>query len=269
MSSDVYYYSMGADIQRDLPDGEDEIIQEVSRRFGFGSETNIQLPFERAGQVPDEALKQELYDAGVFEFGQWFVGDTINLAIGQGELLVTPLQLANAYATLATRGERQQPNVVAEVVERTEGEVVRELSERNLGEFEMATPNPGATWETLAGGLIGAVRSFEGTADEAFIGFPFDSFAVAGKTGTAQRFGRNPVTQARLEDTALFVGYAPAFEPRYVVVAVLEEAGFGGEAAAPVAREVLDAIVELERTGDILTEEERAADEAAAAEEAS
>ncbi|MEM9711440.1 MAG: penicillin-binding protein 2, partial [Actinomycetota bacterium] len=270
VSSDVYYYSMAADIQRDLPEGEDEIIQEVSREFGFGSETNIQLPFERAGQVPDRELKQELFDAGVFEFGNWFVGDTINLAIGQGELLVTPLQLANAYATLATRGERQQPNIVAEVIERTEGEVVRELSERNLAEFDMATPAPDATWETLAGGLIGAVRSSQGTAVEAFSGFPLDNFVVAGKTGTAQRFGRNPVTQARLEDTALFVGYAPAFDPQYVVVAVLEEAGFGGQAAAPVARQVLDAIVELELTGDILTDEERAAIEAAeAAEEAS
>ena len=266
VSSDVYYYSMGADIQVELPDGEDEVIQDVARRFGFGSQTNIQLPFERGGQVPDEELKRELFEAEVFEFGTWFVGDTINLAIGQGELLVTPLQLANAYATLATRGERQQPNVVAEVIERTEGEVVRALSERSLGPFEMATPNPEATWETLAGGLIGAVRSGQGTAVEAFTGFPLDSFAVAGKTGTAQRFGRNPVTEARLEDTALFVGYAPAFDPQYVVVAVLEEAGFGGRAAAPVAREVLDALVELDRTGDILTEEERAAEEAAAGE---
>ncbi|MEM9610913.1 MAG: penicillin-binding protein 2 [Actinomycetota bacterium] len=264
VSSDVYYYSMGADIQVDLPDGEDEVIQDVAAEFGFGSETGIQLPFERRGQIPTEELKQELFEAGVFEFGTWFVGDTINLAIGQGELLVTPLQLANAYATLANRGELQQPNIVAEVLDRPEGDAVRSLGTRTAADFELDVPNAPATWETILGGLVGAVSSGEGTADEAFVGFDLNSFRVAGKTGTAQQFGRNPVTQARREDTALFVGYAPAFDPQYVVAVVLEEAGFGGEAAAPVAREVFDAIVELERTGDIVDPEEESELEEAA-----
>lgn len=251
VSSDVYYYSMGADIQVELPDGEDEVIQDVAAEFGFGSETGIQLPAERRGQIPSEELKQQLFDEGVFEYGTWFVGDTINLAIGQGELLVTPLQLANAYAALANRGELQQPNVVGEVLERPDGDAIRSLGTRTADDFELAVPNPSATWETLLGGLVGAVSSGEGTAEEAFLGFDLANFRIAGKTGTAQQFGRNPVTLARREDTALFVGFAPAFDPRYVVAVVLEEAGFGGEAAAPVAREVFDAIVELERTGDI------------------
>ncbi len=251
VSSDVYYYTIGASIQTDLAAGEDEAIQDVARRIGFGQPTGVQLPGELAGRVPDRALKQELFDEGVFGSGDWSVGDTINLAIGQGEMVATPLQLANAYATLATRGVRHQPNIAARVVDRMDDDTRRELEPRVADPLELEVGDPGAVWDVIHGALAGAVSNPSGTARTAFEGFPLDDYPVAGKTGTAQQFGRNPVTGTRKEDTALFIGYGPADDPRYVVAVVLEEAGYGGSVAAPAARRIFDALHELDRTGDI------------------
>lgn len=232
-SSDVFFYKLAAEgffPEAAGPDG-DEAIQSMARRFGFGSSTAIQLPYERAGIVPDRDFFDAQAEAGVFDRdgSQWFAGDTVLLSIGQGELYVTPTQLVNAYATMANGGRLFQLNV-ARRVQSPSGEVTREFAPRELRDVEL-DPEHRAQIEA---GLLG-VPTGTGTAASAFSGFPLGSWPVAGKTGTAQ------VTNKA--DTSLFVGYGPvdSRDAEIAVAVVLEEAGFGSTAAAPIARTMLEA----------------------------
>jgi penicillin-binding protein 2 len=143
----------------------------------------------------------------------------VNLSIGQGDLLVTPLQLAAAYAALATGVAPPTPHVVAD------GRAPQGGRSSGL--------DPSAL-RAIAAGLHRAVGTREGTAAAAFAGFPLERVPVAGKTGTAQVDGKG--------DTSLFVAVAPADDPQYVVVAVVEEGGFGSTVAAPIVRRVLEAL---------------------------
>jgi penicillin-binding protein 2 len=169
--------------------------------------------------------------------GRWYPGDNVNLAIGQGDVLVTPLQLAAAYAVLATGQVPPAPHVVA-------GPPVAAASgaptDASLGPSPAGAggrPSAGldeAARQAVLAGLRGAVARREGTAAAAFTGFPLDRVPVEGKTGTAQVMGK--------ADTALFVAVAPADQPRFVVAAVVEEAGFGSAVAAPIVRRVLEVL---------------------------
>lgn len=228
VSSDVYFYWMGSRfwIERDRWG---EGIQRTARQLGFGEKTGIPLPTEKAGRVPDPETKRELHERypEAFPEGRWFTGDSINLAIGQGELVVTPLQLANAYATFANGGTLYEPRVSARVVD--DGVEVRQVPANVAARVEL----PPGVRDPILQGLRGVIAREEGTAAAAFAGFPGD-FPVAGKTGTAQVRGK--------QDTAVFVAFAPADNPRYTVAVFMEEAGFGGSAAAPVARRILAGI---------------------------
>lgn len=229
VSSDVFYYELGRDfwLQRDRF-GEAP-IQDAARRYGFGSPTGVPLD-EVRGRVPDAALRQELHERFPERFPdpKWYAGDNVTLAIGQGELTATPLQLANAYATFANGGTRYRPRIGAAVVDR-EGRVVRTVAPEATGRAEMAPEARAAVLD----GLLGVTTGRGGTARGAFAGFPAE-FPVAAKTGTAQVQDR--------QDTALFAAFAPANDPRVAVAVVLEESGFGGTAAAPVARRLLEAV---------------------------
>jgi penicillin-binding protein 2 len=158
--------------------------------------------------------------------GRWYPGDNVNLAIGQGDLLVTPLQLATAYAALATGLVPPAPHVLAD----------RPSPTGPRG----ADLDPAARHAVLAG-LWRAVGSGEGTAAAAFAGFPLDRVPVEGKTGTAQVNGKC--------DTSLFVAVAPANDPQFVVAAVVEESGFGSVVAAPIVRQVLEVLTGVVRPG--------------------
>ncbi len=155
----------------------------------------------------------------------------MNLAIGQGDLLVTPLQLTNAYAIIANGGTRFQPNIADAVVEidRQTGEqtVLQEFGPREATRVDLTA----AHREPIMEGLRGVTIDEEGTAFESFLGFD-PTWPVAGKTGTAEVAGK--------DDTSLFVGFGPVETPRVVATVVLEEAGFGSEAAAPVVRRLLE-----------------------------
>jgi penicillin-binding protein 2 len=229
VSSDVYFYWMGARfwVERSRYG---EGIQGTARRFGFGSKTGIPLPTEKAGRVPDPDLKRELHERypEAFPEGEWRTGDSINLAIGQGEMVVTPIQLANAYATFANGGAIYEPRVAARVLDR-DGDELRTVAPSRVGDVDL----PPGVRDPILQGLRGVVAQPEGTAAAAFAGFPAD-FPVAGKTGTAQ--------VARKQDTAVFVAFAPFDNPRYTVAVFMEEAGFGGSTAAPVARRILEGI---------------------------
>jgi len=225
VSSDVFFYGLGDRLAR-LPNGTtaDGPIQDIAGRLGLGRPTGIDIGPEGAGRVPGPTSRREAHERRPSSVpdGRWYPGDNVNLAIGQGDLQVTPLQLARAYAALATGLTPPRPHVVA-------------------GPPDPGAPaapssvgiDPGARSAVLTG-LLRAVGTREGTAAAAFAGFPLDRVPVLGKTGTAQVTGK--------ADTSLFAAVAPANDPRYVVVAVVEESGFGSVVAAPIVRKVLEVL---------------------------
>ncbi|MGH9279537.1 MAG: penicillin-binding protein 2 [Acidimicrobiales bacterium] len=229
VSSDVYFYLLGEKLntsKRPYP------IPEMARTMGYGTTTGIELPFELEGRVPDPESKQRLHESNpeAFPYGDWFTGDNVNLSVGQGDLVVTPLQLANAYATFANGGTVWAPHVGGSIVD-VVAQTSTPVAPRSTAKVEL----PPGSRDAIMAGLERVVTTEEGTAYPAFVGFPLSTFRVAGKTGTAEVNTK--------QDTALFVGLGPVEDPRYVVTAVLEEAGFGSAAAAPVVRRVFDGIV--------------------------
>jgi penicillin-binding protein 2 len=161
----------------------------------------------------------------------------VNTAIGQGDVLVTPIQLANAYATFANGGTRMAPTVVGRVVGR-DGETIRTIGARAVSQVDI---DP-AFRELVLEGLSGVTADPEGTAYWAFnseatngVYFPLEEFPVAAKTGTAEVRGK--------ADTSLFAAFGPAQAPTHVMVAVMEEAGFGSQVAAPLVARVLEPVL--------------------------
>lgn len=245
VSSDVYFYRIGGEgfFTRSRGPAGDEGIQATAKRFGLGSTTGVQLPYERTGVVPDREYFDRQFDRGVFirDGDQWFAGDTILLSIGQGDVLVTPLQLVNTYATFANGGTLHQPNVARRITS-ADGEELnrfgpRVVSELNL-KLDITIP--------ITNGLLGVPRygGVRGTAASVFEGgtFPINRWPVAGKTGTAEVEGK--------ADTSLFVAWGPSDHPELgvfvdgppeiAIAVVMEESGFGSVAAAPVAAEILE-----------------------------
>lgn len=269
VSSDAYFYRVGGEgfFRRRTP--YDEGIQESARLFGLGTNSGVPLPHERSGVVPDRDYYDYQFSQGVFARSgeQWYAGDTINLAIGQGNLLVTPLQLANVYATVSNEGKLHQPNIARRITDRS-GEVLEEFGPRLVRELdwtaEIAVPLldglNGVTAYNLPSS-IGDGYVLQGTAYPAFnlpgsggVDFPLDAWPVAGKTGTAEVLGK--------ADFAWFAAFGPAswpergyrHTPEVVVAMVLEEAGFGGDVAAPAVARILHPIatdtVERARTAE-------------------
>ena len=247
VSSDVYFYRLAGEgfFTRERGPQGDEGIQTTARIMGLGSSTGVQLPYERAGVVPDRDYFDLKFSQGVFirNGNQWFAGDTILLSIGQGDLLVTPIQLANTYATFANGGLLHQPNVALKVAS-ADGEPIIEFGPRVLRELDFG---PEVT-EPITKGLLGVPRfgGVRGTAAGAFQGgtFPIDQWPIAGKTGTAEVDDK--------ADTSLFVAWGPndypelgidvAGPPEIAIAVVMEESGFGSVAAAPVAAAILEPI---------------------------
>jgi penicillin-binding protein 2 len=237
-SINVYFYNIGARLwDQDHP--LDESIQTVAGEFGFDQPTGIELT-EGDGRVPDQAWLTEAHQLypDAFPNDDWFGGFTVHLAIGQSELLVTPLQLARAYAGLANGDTLPVPHLGGEVTAPGDPiDVVREIQ-----------PEPGhvqidpADHELIMSALRGVVANsgsgdgFTGTAFLVFDGqFPLAQYPVAGKTGTAQRTG--------YQSTSLFAGVLPADGTDYVVMSVVEEGGTGGTTAAPIVRDVMRVII--------------------------
>jgi penicillin-binding protein 2 len=233
LSSDVFFYDIGAQfwIQRDRLGGE-EAMQEKIRRFGLGTETGIPLPSEQDGRIPDPAQRRRFCEevACVEGAEKWRTGDSVNMAIGQGEVAVTPLQLANGYATFANGGKRYSPNIATAVRTGGTDRVLRTIDPRLTATIDM----PPDVRQALLDGLIGVTTADKGTATSVFRGFPNDTWPVAAKTGTAQ--------VSKKADTAVFAAFGPATDPKYVITVFLEESGFGGVAAAPVARRLFDVL---------------------------
>jgi len=234
-SSDVYFYNVGYNFWLTWKGGDTKRglgIQAEARRFGFGSPTGIELD-EAAGRVPDPSWKSAYAHANYKTAREkrdnsiWYPYDNLGLAVGQGDLVATPLQLANAYAAFANDGTLWRPHIEYEV--RQDGK---------------ATPTPKRAIAhlsfdpTLYGqmmlGFQGAIADPKGTAYQAFQGFPLNTIPVAGKTGTAQIKDKG--------DTSIFVGMFRANGRQYVVAVVMEQAGFGAQSAAPVARRIIESM---------------------------
>jgi penicillin-binding protein 2 len=239
VSSDVYYYRIADKFWNRRGEFGETPIQDAAAEFGLGSRTGIPLPGENPGRLPTPEARKAAYDANpeLFLEREWRTGDNINMSIGQGDVLATPLQLANAYATFANGGTRYRPQVaflVTRAIDPTRPpgefgnfEVVRELQPEVEGTVAFDLEQ----YRQLYEGLAGVTRS--GTAASAFAASP-TAWPMAGKTGTAQVNDK--------ADTALFVGFGPAEfgQPaRYAISVVVPEAGFGGEVAAPIAFRVL------------------------------
>jgi penicillin-binding protein 2 len=234
-SSDVFFDWLGQRFWDGRGKYGQAAIQDVARSLGMGDYTDIDLPFEADGRVSDPAGREKLHkdNPEAFPYPEWFTGDNVNVAIGQGDTVVTPLQLANAYATFVNGGTVFAPHVAQAVLDRG-GQEIRTVEPKVVRRTEI----PASIKDPLQAGFRGVVADPKGTAFGAFAGFPLAAFPVAGKTGTAEVAGK--------QDTSVFTAYAPADNAKYVVTVVLEQAGLGASAAAPVARRVLEGIAAKE-----------------------
>ena len=220
VSSDVFFYRLG--LMADQHGG--NLIQKWARRLGLGQPTGIDLPGEVDGLVPSPAWRNRLFRKKLTD-RPWSSGDSVNLAVGQGDLQADPLQMAVAYSAIANGGARRHP-------------AHRDAGRGRGGQGPPGDP-PGARRRidvspqnraAIMSGLRAAANDPGGTSAPVFNGFPI---TVAGKTGTAERGAQG--------DQSWYVVVAPYNDPRIVVAVTIERGGFGAEAAAPAARRILAA----------------------------
>jgi penicillin-binding protein 2 len=246
ISCDTVFYGFGADYYdrwkaNQFADGA-LALQHDLRQFGFGKVTGLDLPSETTGLIPDPGWKETFAadNPELFNPGEevWLPGDYIQMAIGQGYVTVTPMQLATAYAAIANGGKLCQPHLV-DRIERPDGTLARRVS-GHCGQHEL--PYTQAEIDYIKNALATVTQS-GGTAGLAFSGFPLSTYPVAGKTGTAQR--------PPFQDTSWFAAIVPASDPQYVVVAMVEQGGHGSTSAAPIVRQVIEGLLGIQETGAV------------------
>jgi penicillin-binding protein 2 len=229
-SCDVYFYTLGLKMGP-------EPITRLEKDAGLGNLTGIDLPGERRGLVPDPEWKQRVYKQ------RWQDYESILIGIGQGAIHVTPLEMLQAYATLATDGEVVRPRVVRQIV-RMDGTVEERLPE-TVRSLDWKPENVAVIRKALRG----VVRDY-GTARVARI----PGVDLGGKTGTAQvvsikgKMIKSEDLPYEIRDHAWFAGFAPVLDPEIVVVAMIEHGGSGGSVAAPVFRAVMEAYFRQDET---------------------
>ncbi len=217
-SSDVYFYSTAYDLTI-------KRLEPFLNKFGFGDKTNIDAE-ESNGLVPNE--KWKLGYIGEF----WFKGDSINLGIGQGYMLSTPIQISQAIAVIANRGEIIKPRLVEEIDE----------SPTELESLGIINLKDDTNWEKIEKSMIEVINAPNGTANN----IKDTRYVIAGKTGTAQiksyedkeyeDIRENPF----FRDHALFVGYAPVPDPELLILVIIENGESGSRVAAPIAKAGFD-----------------------------
>jgi penicillin-binding protein 2 len=220
VSSDIYFYNLGMKAKASKGGG---MIQDWARQYGLGERTGIDLPSEVDGLIPDPAWRNRLYQENLTD-RPWTVGDNINLAVGQGDLEADPLQMAVAYAALGNGGSVVTPHI-GDDVETATGRILQEIRPTPRRQLDISP----TTQDTIMTGLTRAAMEPGGTSYPVFGHFPF---AVAGKTGTAQRPNQ--------PDQSWYIVLAPAKDPQIVVAVTLERGGFGADTAAPVAARILE-----------------------------
>jgi len=264
-SCDTVYYNLGYDMylrdkvntKKPSPNVPVQKMQRMELAWGFGKDTGIDLPAESTGTIPTQQWLYYLWKDNAHtgqdwckngrEYGSyvqqiewqdcrsgwvWEPGQAAIAAIGQGYVTVTPIQLASAYAALANGGTLYSPRIGEALVSPVTGKVVKQINPPVIRHL----PVSGETLAYIRDALAGVVT--QGTAAGAFGGFPLNQVCVAGKTGTAQLFGKNA--------TSVFASFAPCDHPKYVVLVMVPDSGYGADVAAPAARQIWDGIYGLE-----------------------
>ena len=221
-SCDVYFYDLAhrLGIYR---------MHDFAVQFGMGAQTGIDQTSERSGVMPSSEWKLAALKA------PWYPGETLSAGIGQGYMLATPIQLAVMTATIANRGHHFRPRLIARIGDEPVDPVLEDT---------VSMPDP-ASWDAVLLAMENVVHGLHGTAKIINKGL---AYRAAGKTGTAQVIGiaQNTTYDAskidkRQRDHALFIGFAPADDPRIAVAVIVENGEHGSSTAAPVARKVFDA----------------------------
>jgi penicillin-binding protein 2 len=240
MSCDTYYYQLGNEMGIDAISG-------FMKQFGFGSATGIDLEHEKAGVLPSQEWKRERFKKNRAA-QKWVGGDTISISIGQGFNSYTMLQLAHAVSTLANNGVIMKPHLV-KILE-DGGTKQRTLTvAKESGRIPLKPENV----EIIKRAMVGVMNDQSGTG---FLAFRNAGYIAGGKTGTAQVVGlkgakyNHSMTPERLRDNALFTAFAPADKPKIAIAMVVENAGFGAQYAAPIARKALDYYLLGKRPGE-------------------
>lgn len=256
-SCNTYFFELARrmwQIEQSQGENPRQLIQTHAKNLGLGEPTGVDLPSERGGTVPGREWKRDYWErtrettcaqaeearatgsdnaellTDLCQRGwRWRGGDAVNLAIGQGDLLTTPLQMANVYAAIANGGTLPTPHLTTAAVA-PDGEVT-DLTPEPAAQLDYSPSHLNA----IHRGLV-AVNE-RGTASTVFAGMPV---TVAGKTGTAQNEPK--------EDISWYVGYAPADDPRYVVAVMVQQGGGGGQTAAPITRRIFEGLLDVERT---------------------
>ncbi len=231
ISSDTYFYNIGSKLwsMQFKNKKEGDAIQDTAREFGFGEVTGIPIGNESKGRVPDEQWKKEIHEQypEEFPYAQWQPGDNVNTSVGQGDTLVTPIQLAMAYSAFLNGGNLYQPQLVVEIRPASSDKASQHADPKVKRKIKLDS----TTVNVMKQGFTGVITEDDGTAHSAFTSFP-SQYSVGGKTGTAEVSGK--------QDTSLFVGFTPVDQPQYVAVAVVEEAGWGAGTAAPIVRRAFE-----------------------------
>lgn len=235
-SCDTVFYSFGKTFyQSGQHASGSTVLNDYAQDFGFTKNSGIDLPGEQSGVVGTPAYAAK-YKAD-FPYG-WEPGYDIQEAIGQGPMAVTPIQVADAYAAIANGGTLYKPQVALRVVD-SKNKIVKTFSPVVAGHLPVSPANIAAIQQ----GLVGVVADPSGTANPAFAGFPLAQFPVAGKTGTA-----DACANCSIEPYSWFASYAPANNPQYVIVVMLDQGGFGAQTAAPIAKRIYQGILGVTQT---------------------
>ena len=215
-SCNTVFYKMGADL-----DAQNENwLPDMARAYGFGQRTGIVELYDIPGVVPDPEWKEEV----VGDF--WARGDAVNLAIGQGYFVASPLQVAKAYAAIANGGTLWKPYLVMDVV-KLDGSIVHSTAPEEMGQLPL---NDGQI-QVLKDGMHAVVHASDGTAVDAFRGINYE---VSGKTGTVETGGTAE------DQDGWFGAFTPSDAPQITIVTMVERGFAGSQSAAPVAREIID-----------------------------
>lgn len=282
VSSDAFFYRLGekfweidehnASIDPALK-GKSTLKDDLER-FGFGQESGVQLPFEWQGRIPDDAIKAELVKDDVLgknEAPRLLVGDNVQVAIGQGLMAATPLQLTNAYSTIANGGFLYQPTIVKTIFEPLVPDLGPGMADLSKAVVVQSFDNPRykdqlemppEIRDPIVGGLARVTNAYRvrnpgttypknfyhtTTGEKLFQSYPMDVLPIAGKTGTAQGANSYP-----WNDSSVFGAFSLDSAKPYTVVAYLEKSGYGAKAAAPVVKCIFTAIAGKVEMDDVL-----------------
>ena len=234
-SCDTYFYDLANKIGIDA-------MARTLKSFGLGDTTGVDIQPESSGLVPSKEWKRSAFADRANQV--WFPGETVITGIGQGYLLVTPLQLASATATIASRGVRHKPYLVRGLHDPATG--ITAL--RETDSLDAVRVSKEEHWDAIIDGMVGVITDPRGTARALGVNAPWP---IAGKSGTAQvftvaqnaRYNEAEISE-RMRDHALFVAFAPVDDPRIAVAVLVENGKSGSGVAGPIARKVIDAYME-------------------------